>query len=108
MVDLGVFTQGAGAVTLTAPANGAANQPLRPAFTWAAAPQAASYQLEVATDAGFANVVLGVGGIAATAFTPDADLASNTQYYWRVRATNPCGTGAYSAAFTFATVATAW
>jgi hypothetical protein len=104
-VDVGIFNQGAGAVTLTAPANGAANQPQRPAFTWQAATQAASYALEVATDAGFSSPVLSVTGIAGTTYTPGTDLASNTQYFWRVLATNPCGAGAYSTTFTFATMA---
>jgi serine protease AprX len=104
-VTLGVFNQTAGAVTLTAPANGAVNQALLPVFQWSAATQAATYQLQVATDAGFTAVVIDVSDLTNATFTPATDLSSNTLYFWRARAFNPCGTGAWSATFSFSTVA---
>jgi hypothetical protein len=102
---LGVFDQPAGAVALTAPANGATNQPLRPAFQWTAAAQAAADRLQVATDAAFNSLVLDVSDVAAASYTPAADLASTTLYYWRVRALNPCAASAWAATFLFSTVA---
>ena len=104
-ITFGVFSQPAGTMTLTAPANGATNQPLRPTFQWTAASQAAAYRLQVATDAGFGNVILDVSDVTATTYTPDVDLASNTLFYWRARALNPCGSSAWTAASMFATVA---
>jgi hypothetical protein len=59
----------------------------------------------VATDAAFANLVVNRTGIVATTSTPDADLPSTTQFFWRVRATNGCGAGDWSPTFDFATVA---
>jgi subtilisin family serine protease len=104
-ITFGVFSQPAGTVTLTAPANGATNQPLRPTFQWTAAGQAATYRIQVATDPTFTNPVLDVSDATGTSYTPDADLQSNTLYYWRARALNPCGAGAWSATSMFATVA---
>jgi len=104
-VTLGVFDQPAGPVALTAPANGATNQPLRPTFQWAAASQAAAYRLQVATDPTFNNVVLDVSDATGTAYTPGVDLASNTLYYWRLQALNPCASSGWSATYLFSTVA---
>jgi hypothetical protein len=104
-VGLDLFNASPGVVTLVAPANGATNQPARPTFEWAAASQGGSYQLQVATDSGFVNLVIDETGIAGTTFTPDSDLATNTEHWWRVRATNTCGDGAWSAARSFITEA---
>jgi hypothetical protein len=103
-VTLNVFTANPGAPTLTAPANGATGQPITPTFTWSAVAQAATYTLEVATDAAFTNIVHTGSGIASTTYN-GATLNSNTTYYWRVRANNACGNGANSAAFSFSTQA---
>ncbi len=102
---LDLYTAPAGVVALSAPADGATSVPLRPTFTWAAADQAATYDLEVATDAGFAAVVLAAPGLTGTSHTANQDLPSNAVLFWRVRAANVCGTGAHSPVFDFATVA---
>ena len=104
-VGLDLFNATPGVVTLVSPANGATNQPARPTFEWAVASQGGTYQLQVATDSGFVNLVLDESGIADTTFTPDSDLATNTEHWWRVRATNTCGNGAWSAARSFITEA---
>ena len=94
-----------GGLDPVAPANGAINQPQRPDFAWTAAAQAGSYRLQVATDDSFATVVLDAADLTEAAFTPDVDLASNTTHFWRVRAANTCGDGAWSAVSTFNTAA---
>ena len=101
-VTLRLYTAAPGSVTLTAPANGATGAPLAPAFTWAAATQAKTYTIEVATDAGFTNIVHTGTGITGTTYS-GATLMSDTQYFWRVRAVNPCGTGSNSTVFSFRT-----
>jgi len=88
---------------LSSPSNGAVNQPLRPTFAWSPSPQAATYDIQVATDAGFSNVVASASGLTGTSFQPASDLAIGTLHYWRVRSTSACGTGAYSSAFSFTT-----
>jgi len=89
--------------TLTAPANGAVNQPLRPAFHWSAAAGADSYGIEVDDDPAFASPAIAESGILGTTYTPTADLAENTTYYWRVGSENLCGAGTPSTVFSFTT-----
>jgi YVTN family beta-propeller protein len=94
-----------GALTLTSPFNASTNVALRPAFTWTASSGAASYRLEVATDAAFAGVALDQAGITAQTFTPGSDLARATDFWWRVTAVNAGGqTVAGNAPRTFRTI----
>lgn len=95
------------APVLLTPPNGAFNQPVQPVFTWEAAAQGATYDIQVATDPGFASIVAAANGLASTTFTPPAALAPNTTHYWRVRAGNGCADGPYSEVFTFTTTAPA-
>ncbi len=104
-VGLNVATAAPGAPNLTAPANGATNVSSTPTFTWDAVSQAQSYDIQVATDAGFANIVASASGLSGTSWTSNVTLNTNTMYYWRVWASNACGTGAYSAVFSFTTAA---
>jgi subtilisin-like proprotein convertase family protein len=101
-VTLRLFTAAPGSATLTAPANASTGVSLSPAFTWTAATQAKTYTLEVATDAAFTNIVHTGTGITGTSYS-GAVLSSDTQYFWRVRAVNTCGTGSNSAVFSFRT-----
>jgi hypothetical protein len=89
----------------TYPAAESREIPLRPTFTWQAAEQGKTYNIQVATDAGFTNIVASTTGLLTTSYTPGVDLAANTVYYWRVWATNTCGEGAYSAPARFLTTA---
>lgn len=92
------------AVTLTSPADGAANVPLQPTFTWQASGfGTVDYLLEVAADAGF-NDILYNAIVAGTSHTPNTNLPPGALLYWRVRAGNPCGAGSYSAVFSFSTI----
>lgn len=102
-VTLNLATIAAGQATLSAPANGAVNVPVPAALSWAAVPQAGGYTVQVATDAGFTNIVDQASGLANPTYSAAA-LNTNTLYYWRVQATNACGTGNYSAVFTFRTL----
>lgn len=104
-LDLDVFAAAPGAPTLVAPADGAVNVSRTPTFSWNALADASSYAIEVATDAGFSNVVASASGLAAPSWPSNVTLASNTRHYWRVRASNACGDGAASATFDFTTVA---
>lgn len=66
------------------PSPGATDVALRPTFSWGALGGVESYQLQVATDANFSDLVIDED-TAGTAYTPDEDLDKNTTYYWRVR-----------------------
>jgi hypothetical protein len=104
-VGLDVFTASPAAATLLSPANGALNVPAAPTFTWDALPQAGSYSIQVATDAGFSNIVASASGLANPTWTSNVTLNTSTTYFWRVWADNACGVGAYSATWSFVTVA---
>ena len=104
-VDLSLYDTAPAASPLTSPADGALNVPAVPTFTWNGTVQAATYAIEVATDAGFTNLVASASGLTSPTWTADVTLNTSTKHYWRVRAENACGTGAYSAVWSFTTVA---
>ena len=104
-VGLSVQAAAPGVAVLTSPANGANNVPATPTFTWNAVAGASSYSIQVATDAGFANVVASATGLANPAWTSNVTLNTNTLHYWRVQATNACGPSSYSDVYSFRTVA---
>jgi hypothetical protein len=92
------------AASITAPVDGAINVPATPTISWTAAAQAAEYQLEIATDAAFNDIVYSAGE-TTTQHVVTAALDTNTTHYVRVRATNACGDAAWSAATGFTTQA---
>ncbi|WP_154222464.1 S8 family serine peptidase [Marinicella rhabdoformis] len=81
-----------GAMSLTMPSDAAVDVISMPTFTWSASAQVATYAIEIATDAGFTNVVDSATGLTAESYTVSTALDSSTTYYWRVTATNLCGT----------------
>lgn len=102
-VNVRVVGQPPTAVVLSSPAPGAVNVPLRPALTWLPALTEATYEVQVARDAGFAEPVATATGLTGTTFTPAANLDQGAVYFWRVRATNVCGVGSFSAVLSFTT-----
>ena len=90
-------------VALLDPADGAIDVEQQPTLTWQAVNQAASYELDVATDSAFSNIVY-TASVANPSHTLQDSLDGDTTYYWRVMATNACGDGQVSAAFSFATI----
>ena len=62
---------------------------------------AASYTVQVATDASFVGLV---EERSVTGTLLSVELENARQYYWRVQADNACGSSAYSDTFTFSTV----
>ncbi len=101
-VGLDLYDAVPGALTLVAPADGATNVNLRPMYQWTAASQAGSYYLEVAEDNGF-SVIVYTATTDGTSHQPNTSLDPLTTYYWRVTASNTCGTGATSSVFSFET-----
>jgi hypothetical protein len=91
-----------GPPVLTAPADGATVSS-RPTLTWTA-PGATSYQIQIGTNSWLGTKVVDTTVTGAPNFTPSTNLAANTYYYWRVRATNGAGTGMWSVTQSFYTV----
>ncbi len=104
-VALTVQSAAPAAPVLTAPANGATNVAVMPTFTWNAASGAASYAIQVATDAGFTNIVASASGLTSPTWTSNVTLNTSSTYHWRVQAANACGASSYSGVFSFTTVA---
>ncbi len=102
-VTLSVFDSVADQPMLTLPVDNALNQIFRPDFTWTAN-NSESYLFELATDSGFTQIIESIT-TTANATSISNDLNSNTTYYWRVTATNACGSGVVSAVFSFTTQA---
>ena len=92
------------ATTLLSPVDLATDQFTGLLLTWAQQPLSENYNVEIATDPGFTNII-GMGmNLTATSFqTPNLEVL--TTYYWRVRSVNLCGEGEWSAAFQFTTAA---
>jgi hypothetical protein len=84
--------------TLSSPANGYVTTDYTPLLDWVSSTTPAGtifshYQIQLATDSGFTSITLdeNISGISNSSFTPLSDLASNTRFYWRVRAVNAYG-----------------
>lgn len=99
---INVFAGAPGAVTLTAPADGSTGVSTSPVLMWTADPNAATYNVEVATDAAFNDIVASATGIVGTSWTASG-LQPSTTYYWRVAGENPCSSGDWSSAWSFTT-----
>lgn len=90
------------APALVSPANGVAGQPTGLTLHWEALGGISGYQIEVATDSGFSDVI-------ASESTPGIpmldveELDNETTYFWRVRPESPGGTGPWSVASSFTT-----
>ncbi len=93
-----------GTPSLISPANGATGVSVTPTLDWSDVSGATSYDVQVATDSGFTNVVRSAN-VASSTWVVSPALNNSTTYFWRARANNSCGAGAYSSAFSFTTVA---
>lgn len=90
------------AASLSVPADMAEGQSLTVDFNWDAVNTATSYDIEIATDAAFTDIIATQSDLTETTYTgPELNTLSN--YYWRVRAHNICGEGAWSSAYSFET-----
>ncbi|HZI14190.1 MAG TPA: PepSY domain-containing protein [Myxococcus sp.] len=92
-----------GVATLSTPANGATGVAQAPVLDWSDVAGATSYEVQVATDSAFTNVVRSASALSASSWAVSPALAGNTSYFWRVRAVNNCASGGFSAAFSFTT-----
>ncbi len=98
-VDLGA----PGTPVAADPADGATDVVVRPVFTWDVIAGAAAYDIQISTDPAFSVLVASASGLIKNTYTPAAALDANSSYYWRVRAANGCGAGAWSESAAFAT-----
>jgi lysyl endopeptidase len=93
-----------GESTVTVPADGAVGVSIEPVVEWTTAGQAFQYELQIATDAAFNDVVYTASSFDSSHEVESA-LGTSSTYYLRVRASNDCGTGEWSAVVSFSTEA---
>ena len=98
---LTLFSSTFPALNLTSPTDASTGVSLTPTLAWDAISNATSYDVEVATDAGFTAIVSS-GNVTTNSYAA-TNLNQATMYYWRVKAKNLCGDGGFSAAFSFTT-----
>ncbi len=92
-----------GVATLSLPANGATGLLLPVTIDWSDVATATSYQLQIDDNSDFSSTQSDQVVAASTLYA--TGLTSGTTLYWRVRAQNTCGSGAWSASRTFAIAA---
>ena len=100
-IQLDHYTTAVAPPNLSAPSTAAANVPLGPVLVWQAEDNASSYQFQLATTDTFNPVVQEVTTTGTTFAL--SDLLPNQNYFWRVKAINPCGESAFSAPYSFET-----
>ncbi len=101
-LQFNVFDTNFSEVVLTAPSNGSLDVSKNVLLEWEPDLSSTSYTVEIATDAGFTNIVE-TKTVDVNSFEPTS-LLNETQYFWRVKPTNSCGEGIFGAPFSFTTI----
>lgn len=101
ILSLVVQDGGFAEVVLNAPANGETGVPLNAQLQWEENPLYSNYDVEIATDIGFVDIVESVS--VPFNFYKMSGLEQETEYFWRVRPGNECGTGTFGTPFSFTT-----
>ena len=91
--------------TIVSPAHQADEVPVDTALEWDHAFMADAYDVQIATDAGFSNVIYSAEGTTDLSIT-DAVLDNSTIYYWRVRATTEDDSAPWTFTHSFTTLMT--
>jgi hypothetical protein len=88
---------------LLSPKNRGTNISTTPTLTWSGVNGASTYEVQVATDSAFTSIVATTTGLASPQWPVSPALSSGTTYFWRARAVNLCGSGPFSAPWSFKT-----
>jgi len=87
---------------LSSPADGAINISKNIQLEWEGNPGNSSYDVEIATDSLFTNIVE-ASNVIFTSYKPSS-LEQAMTYYWRVKPASLCGEGTFTAPFSFTTI----
>jgi len=101
-ISLDLTDSAPGVASITAPTEGALGVSATPTIEWSAASQAVAYELEIASDVDFNDVVYTVS-VSGTSHQVEQPLDTNSTYYLRVRADNECGVADWSETISFTT-----
>jgi hypothetical protein len=100
-VDFRLSSADFSVLTLSSPADNATNLNLVEELQWNNDSNATSYDVEIATDLGFSNII-STGNVLTNSYTT-TNLVGVTEYFWRVKPKNDCGEGNFSSVFSFTT-----
>lgn len=89
-------------VVLLSPADTEGNTSVNTQLSWDANPLYSSYDVEIATDVGFTTII--ESATVPFNFYQTTSLLAQTEYFWRVRPSNDCGTGTFGTPFSFTTI----
>ena len=93
------------AVKLISPANNATDVDFAAKFIWKGIPNIINYQIEIAKDKDFLNIIFSNNEILDTTFTNQSNIfEAKGIYFWRVRAKNESGVGTWSEVWSFQVV----
>lgn len=98
---LEVFSSNFGTQTLSSPANNATGISTSGSLSWTTNNAATSYDIQIARDAAFTNIVSSGTVTSSTAIF--SSLLEATSYFWRVLPKNPSCSGTYSSGYKFTT-----
>lgn len=99
---LGVFESSISQPILASPNNSETGVVLLPTLEWNSDTNASSYQVQLATDNGFSNLLVDET-LSQNSFTLNSQLQNDVTYFWRVKAFNACGESAFSEVRSFTT-----
>ncbi|MDE3742465.1 reprolysin-like metallopeptidase [Maribacter polysaccharolyticus] len=102
VLDLQVYDDVFPDVALIAPADGAVDISANTFLEWEDSASYTTYEVEVATDAAFTDIVES-DTVSSNTYSPQ-NLDNETDYYWRVKPLNSCGEGNASQAYSFTTI----
>jgi hypothetical protein len=90
--------------TLISPANNSVDLSITPSLDWNDVAYATSYRVQISTSSSFSSLNYDTAGLTVSQIiVPNGILTTNTQYYWRVCASNVSGTSVYSTIWNFTT-----
>jgi len=90
---------------IVSPANNSIEQPIKPTISWRKVSSAKSYQLQLASDDGFQNIITNTT-LSDSIFTITENLDFSSSYFVRVRWSNATKTSNWSDVVSFSTVPT--
>jgi subtilisin-like proprotein convertase family protein len=101
-LELNVYNTSFSEVVLVSPADGSTDTSTGISLEWEENTLYTSYDIEVATDVSFLNIIESATVLSNT-YLP-SNLENETAYFWRVKPKNPCGEGVFGTPFSFTTI----
>jgi lysyl endopeptidase len=101
-ISLFITEESPDTTTIVSPADGQSDVSSTPTISWGPVDLASTYEVQVATDVGFTDIVFSEV-TSQTEATVSPSLSPSTQYFVRVRASNDCDSGDWSAISNFTT-----